>query len=119
MSKIKTTIDYRLDLTVHIASGDLNSQDFLEILETYYHGKPTTLILWDFTNATDSNISDNELRKTAVKAKKHSRIGGKSALVFSKDMDLRISRILLALEGPEHEFVSFRNIEDAEKWLGI
>ena len=119
MSKIKTTIDYRLDLTVHIASGDLNSQDILEIFATYYLGKPTTLILWDFTNATGSRISDDELRETAAKAKKHSRIGGKSALVFSKDIDFRIARILLELEGHEHEFVSFRNIEDAERWLGI
>ena len=118
-SKIETSIDYKRDLTVHIASGNVNSQDILDILETYYRGKPTTLILWDFTNATGSRISYDELRRTAIKANRHSRPGGKSALVFSEGAEIRIDKILEELEDNGHEFVSFRNIEDAERWLGL
>ena len=121
MSKIETSIDYRLDLTVHTVFGDLTSQEILDKLETYYQGRPTTLILWDFTNATWSGISSNELHNTVMKAKKYSRPGGKTALVFSKDADFGIGRMLEALaaiEDYDYKFGSFRSIKDAEKWLG-
>ena len=63
MSEIETTVDYRLDLTVHAVSGDLRSQDILKIFETYYEGNPTILVLWEFTNSKCSNITGDDLRE--------------------------------------------------------
>ncbi len=122
MAEIETSIDYQFDLTVHIVSGDLTSQEILYKLETYYQGRPTTMILWDFTNATWSGIATDELYELVRKAKKYSRKGGKTALVFSKDIDFGIGRELEAfaeIESYDYEFGSFRNRKDAEKWLGI
>ena len=120
MPKIETSIDYQLDLTVHTVSGNVTAQEILDKLDIYYQDKPTSLILWDFTNATWSGISSNELHKTVVKAKKYSRPGGKTALVFSKDSDFGIGRMLEALaeiEDYDYEFRSFRRLKDAYKWL--
>ncbi len=122
MPEIETSINYQLDLTFHTVFGDLTSQEILDKLKTYYQGKPTRLILWDFINATWSGIATDELQKTVKKAKKYSRKGGKTALVFSKDVDFGIGRVLKAfaeIEGYDYEFGIFRDMEDAEKWLGI
>ncbi len=84
--------------------------------------RPTTLILWDFTNATWSGIATDELQELTRKAKKYSRKGGKTALVFSKDIDFGIGRMLEAfaeMEAYDYEFGSFRNRKDAKEWLDI
>ncbi len=122
MAEIETSIDYQLDLTVHTVSGDLTSQEILDKLEIYYQGRPTTLILWDLTNATWSGIATDELYELVRKAKKYSRKGGKTALVFSKDIDFGIGRMLEAfaeMEAYDYEFGSFRNRKDAKEWLDI
>ena len=120
MSNIETLIDYQLDLTVHTVSGNLTSQELLDKLETYYQGRPTQLILWDFMNATWSGITADELQELMRKAKKYSRKGGKTALVFSADIDFGIGRMVETygeLERYDYEFSSFRDMRDAEKWL--
>jgi hypothetical protein len=78
--------------------------------------------LWDFINATWSGITNEELQELVSKAKKHSREGGKTALVFSKDIDFGIGRMIetyAELEKYDYEFYNFRDRKDAEKWLGI
>lgn len=122
MAEIKTSIDYQLDLTVHTVSGDLTSQELLDKLDTYYQGRPTQLILWDFMNGTWSGITFDQLQELMRKAKKYSRKGGKTAFVFSKDIDFGIGRMVETygeLEKYDYEFSSFRDMKDAEKWLGI
>lgn len=122
MAEIETSIDYQLDLTVHTVSGDLTSQEILDKLEIYYQGRPTTLILWDLTNATWSGIATDELQELIRKAKKYSRKGGKTAWVFSKGIDFGIGRMLEAfaeMEAYDYEFGSFRNRKDAKEWLDI
>jgi len=122
VSNIETSIDYQLDLTVHTVSGNLTSQELLDKLETYYQGKPTKLILWDFMNATWSGITSDELKHLVHKAKKYSRKRGKTAFVFSSDIDFGIGRMIEAyavINRYDYEFYSFRDRKDAEKWLGI
>jgi putative salt-induced outer membrane protein YdiY len=122
MAEIETSIDYQLDLTFHTVSGNLTSQKLLDKLETYYQGRPTQLILWDFMNATWSGITTDELKDIIRKAKKYSRKGGKTAFVFSRDADFGIGRMVEAyaeIEGYDYEFGNFRDRKDAEKWLGI
>lgn len=121
MAEIKTSIDYQLDLTVHTVTGSLLASEILAKLETYYRGKPTALILWDFLNATLSEISSEELLRTIKKAKVFSRKGGKTALVFSQEVDFGIGRmleVLAQMEGYDYVFSSFRSINQALEWLG-
>jgi hypothetical protein len=122
MAEIETSIDYQLNLTVHTVSGNLSSQELLDKLETYYQGRPTQLILWDFMDATWSGITNDELQELMRKAKKYSRKGGKTAFVFSTDIDFGIGRMVETygeLEKYDYEFSNFRDMKDAEKWLGI
>ena len=122
MAEIETSIDYQLDLTVHTVSGDLTSQEILDKLETYYQGRPTQLILWDFINTTWSGITNEELQELVRKAKKHSRKGGKTAFVLSTNIDFGIGRMIetyAEIERYDYEFCNFRDRKDAEKWLGI
>ena len=120
MAEIETSIDSQLDLTVHIVFGDLSTQDILDKLEIYYQGKITKRILWDLSNATWANITSDDLRRTVDKATKYSRKGGKTAWVFSKDVDFGIGRMLGNLgeiEGYDYVFESFRDKKEAMKWL--
>jgi hypothetical protein len=120
LAEIETSIDNQLDLTVHIVSGDLTTQEILDKLEIYYQGKTTKRILWDLSNATWANITSDDLRRTVAKAKKYSRKGGKTAWVFAKDVDFGIGRMLEVfgeIEAYDYVFCSFRNKEEARKWL--
>ena len=120
MLEIETSIDSQLDLTVHIVSGDLTTKEILDKLEIYYQGKTTKRILWDLSNATWKSITSDNLQQTVKKAKKYSRKGGKTAWVFSKDVDYGIGRMLQTfgeIEGYDYVFGTFRNIEDAMKWI--
>ena len=96
------------------------TQEILDKLEIYYQGKPTKRILWDLSNATWASITSDDLKRTVAKAKKYSRKGGKTALVFSKDIDFGIGRMLEVfgeIEGYDYVFGSFRDKEEARKWL--
>lgn len=120
MAEIQTSIDYPLDLTVHIVSGDLTTREILDKLENYSQGDTTKRILWDLSNATWASITGDDLKETVKKAKKYSRKGGKTAWVFSEDVDFGIGRMLQILgEIEEYDYVfgTFRNMEDAMKWL--
>ncbi len=122
MSPIETSINRELDLTVHTVSGNVTPQEYFNKIETYYQGKPTTLVLWDCTTATGEKFTADELRDFLRIIKKYSRKGGKTALVFSMDVDFGIGRMLGSLaqiESYDFEVEAFRRIEDAKKWLGL
>ena len=101
------------------ANKEIN-EAILEKLEIYYQDKTTKRILWDLSDATWASITTEDLNKTVITAKKYSRKGGKTALVFSKDIDFGIGRMLQTLgEIEEYDYVfgTFRNREEAMKWL--
>ena len=124
MGEIETTKNPELGLTVNKAKNEISSLDLINWVKDYYSGVVTELILWDFSEADISKITNDELkeliqvvRKTAIK-----RNGGKTALVFSKNIGYGLGRMYGALseiEGIPFEYRSFRDIKDAEKWLGI
>lgn len=122
MAEIKTSIDSQLDLTVHVVIGDLTTKEILDKLEIYYQGSPTKRIIWDLSKATWASITSDDLRRTVTVAKKYSRKGGKTAWVFSKDVDFGIGRMLEVFgefEKYDYVFSSFRNMEEAKKWLDL
>lgn len=122
MTKIETVIDYEQDLTINIISGELTIQKILDQFEYYYQGVTTKQILCDLTNADWSNISTSELRMAIAKLKKYSRKGGQTAMVFSREADFGIGRMLevfAEIERYDFEFKSFRERVDADQWLGV
>ena len=125
MSTIKTTFDDQKDLTVHDIVGELSSDDIIGKLKDYYTGdKITSLVMWIFLQADVSAITTGDLRKILYFTKEyaHSRSGGKTALVVSKDLGFGLARIFEAfveIEKFPFELSTFRSVNDAEMWLGI
>ena len=120
MAEIDTSINYELDLTVHTVSGNITPQEFLSKLETYYQGKSTSLILWDFTNASMDKISVGELKDLVRKVKEFPRKQARIAMVFPTEMDFTIGRMLgrlTEIDGHDYTFSVFRGVKDAKKWL--
>ncbi|MCJ7773864.1 MAG: hypothetical protein MUP22_12120 [Desulfobacterales bacterium] len=124
MGSIKTTKDIHLELTTNLVKDQITYDDLLNWTTSYYSGTVTKFLLWDFTEADLSNITTEEFKNIAevVKIKSDLRDRGKSALVFSRDLEFGLGRmfeVFSKLEGTQFEFQSFRNIEEAKKWLGV
>ncbi|MBW2237975.1 MAG: hypothetical protein JRF39_02810 [Deltaproteobacteria bacterium] len=125
MASIKTSYDYKNDLTTHKVEGVFTAKEAKEKIEVYYLGNSITKnTLWDFTKADVSKITTDEYQEIVNVAKKyaHLRKGGRSALVLSKDVGYGIGRMYGALseiENIPYEIRSFRDIKDAREWLGV
>ena len=124
MGKISTTKDSELGLTINTAEGEISYTDLISWVKDYYSGVVTKLMLWDFNEADVSKITNDELKKIVLEIKKTATIrnGGKTALVFSKNIGFGMGRMYGAfseIEGLPSEYRSFRSIEDAKIWLGI
>ncbi len=124
MDTIETTYDYDRDLTIQKVIGKPTIEEGIKKVEAYYAGKVTKYILWDFTEADSSVITNNDLRNIIKILKKYGdlRRGGKTALVFSRLFDFGLGRMFEAfaqMGAMPFEFRSFRNMEKALEWLEI
>jgi len=123
MVPIETKKDISLDLTTNTAKGPISYGDLLNWIINYYSGPVTKFILWDFTQADLSKITTNQFQNMAevVKSRSDIRKGGKSALVFSRDLEYGLGRMFemfSQIEGTQFEFRSFRSLSEAKQWLG-
>jgi hypothetical protein len=124
MGTIKTSTDMSLNLTINIAEGIILIDDLSAWVTEYYGGTVTEFVLWDFTEADLSKITTGEFIKLVelVKNKSNLREGGKTPLVFKKDSGFGLGRmfeVYSELEGMKFEFMSFRSMKKARKWLGV
>jgi len=124
MGSIETTRDIALELTTNIVRGPTSYDDLLSWITNYYSGSVTKYILWDFTEADLSPITTNQFQNIAemVKSRSDLRKGGKSALVFSRDLEFGLGRMFemfSQVEGTEFEFRSFRSLTEAKEWMGV
>ena len=114
----------RHKLTVFTVHGVIDAGQLLDELRDYYAGQPTLHSLWNFSEADLTAISNDDILTLAHYIKQHSehRRGGKSALVFAKDLDFGLGRMIdaqLEIEGSPVTMGSFKNKADALKWLEI
>ena len=124
MEPLETIYDLAKDLTIVKAKGKVKAQDLLNWTAEYYSGKVTALILWDFSEADIGDVPMDHLKELAVAARRKAdvRRGGKSALVFSRDVDFGLGRMFETLSEIEKTPVlynSFRDISKAISWLGV
>jgi len=123
MANIKSTIDPSKDLTVHTIAGKITADEIVDHLEKYYSSeKPTKNMMWDFTKAKGEKIPSDGIMKIAKTRKKFddSRKGGRTALVFSRDVGYGLGRMYethATYEGSSINYSIFYNIDDALKWL--
>ena len=122
MATIKITFVPQDDLTIFTVKGDLSSNEIMQYSSEYYQLKPTQLVLWDASEGTVENITNEDFKKLASEMRKitHNRVGGKTALLGKFDIDFGLSRMYEAyaeMENVPVTYCSFHNRDDAMSWL--
>ena len=122
MAKITKTYESDIDLTVFSVVGTATFEEIWEQTRTFLGGKPSKLVLWDFTSGTVGSISSNESSKIAELGLILSSkiIGGKAALLAPKDIDFGVSRMFQAFSEIKKfplEVGVFRDLSAARNWL--
>lgn len=121
---IENIRDREKQLTVHILSGEISIQDLIDAVKQLYDSAPTPNHLWDLTAADMSKIEGEELQDLANFAKQASpsRVGGRTALVDTRDLGFGLSRmyrVFAEVSDQRVEIGVFRSREEAEKWIGL
>ena len=123
MANLKTTIDPSKDLTVHIIVGKVTADEIVDYFQKFYSSeKPTKNMIWDFTNAQGEDIPSDGIMKIANSRKIFNdlRKGGKTSLVFSRNVDYGLGRMYEAyakIEGSSITYSVFYSMDDALKWM--
>jgi len=122
MATIDTNIDTSLQLTIHTITGEVSPDNISDKIKSYSESGPTELVLWDFSKADLSKLRIEHVDKFISLTKHYSsyRKGGKTALVFSSDLGFGLGRIFdtrLDIMDSRIPYMTFKNMEDALKWL--
>ena len=122
MATIKTSYDYKNDLTIHTIEGIFISEEAKGKIETYYKGNITKNTLWDFTKAEVTKIATSEIQEVVMVARKfaHLRKGGRTALVLPQDLSYGLGRMFETfseIESMPYEIRCFRGLIEAREWL--
>ena len=117
-------VDPLNDLTVKTVIGKFSANELIEVIEEFYFTQPTKYVIWDFIEADGTQISpqDIETINQTISKYSHKRIGGKTALVVSRDYGFGMSRMHKATaenHGINIKYYVTRNMEDARKWIGV
>jgi len=102
--------------------GMLTCEDIIHSLEEFFKHGVTPHLLWDFTSADLSGITQKDMEEiiTVAKSYAHLRKNGKTALLVPKDLSFGLSRMYETLsEIREHPILHrlFRDMGKAMAWL--
>ena len=119
---IKITKNEDRDLTIHDVTGSVSEEEMYDALENFYKGEPTTLLLWDMSQADVSQVTTETLQRFIRKSTQlgGSRQGGRTAVIASEDLQYglaRMSEVLTEIESAPYSFRAFRSRQEALRWL--
>ena len=125
MGSIETNIDLQQELSVVSATGTLTAREIGEVIDAYYAGVWTRLILWDFSSADLSRIKTEEVASLVQSTLRYSdrRKDGRTALLLPSDLAFGMGRMfemLADLQGDSPttvQYRSFRDRSEAFAWL--
>lgn len=122
MGKIDKQVDESRDLTVYTAVGEVNGDDFVRAIETFYQGAITKNVLWDVGGADLRRVEPGEIKGIAKIPRQHfeERRGGKTAIVVASDLAFGLTRmyeIQTNVDEQPFETNVFRSLDDAYSWL--
>ena len=120
--EIKTIKDEKQDLTVHEVTGLISEMEMYEAQKQFYKQNPTTLLLWDMSQADVSHVTSDILQKFVIKAAELGalRQTGRTAVVALEDLPFglaRMSGVFSEMESAPYSFRPFRTREEALQWL--
>jgi hypothetical protein len=122
MARIISTIDTKLELTIHTVSGPVTGDELIAAAVDYVRDSPSRLALWDFTGADFSPMPTVDLVPLFDAAKPfiENRRGGKSAFLFNSREGFglgRMSEMLADSRDYPYEVQAFWDREAAMNWL--
>jgi hypothetical protein len=111
-------------LTMITATGEIVPGESLSAVKTFYDGKPTPNVIWDFREVAMSRISEDEIGQLFDYSMKNllKRQGGKTALVAPEERDYELARSTSTigdLTDVPWEMQAFRTMEEAARWIGV
>ena len=123
---IEKEIDPSRQLTVLTVFGQVSFVEMRRTIEDFWETDELTLnVLWDYRRADMSRLTSED-HETLVRVglryrdRHRERIGGKTAIVASRDLEYgmnRASETMTKIEGYPFKIKTFRTIEEAEAWL--
>ena len=122
MASIETSIDLMRQLSIHTVTGEITFLEIVEAVSKYYQGTITQLLLWDFTHASMTQTTSEQIRQLVDLSRPFTsrRKGGKTAFLFATEVDFGIGRMYEIQVSGLDKSVShraFRDKESALKWL--
>lgn len=121
--KFRVHRDKEADLTIHEATGQIDTDDILAELEDFYHSRVTRYVIWDLNNGGDPDLTTDDMQRIIrySRDKDAVRLNGKSAIVTNNDRYYGLSRMfeIYAEMAPELplRFRVFRTMDEARRWL--
>jgi hypothetical protein len=110
------------ELTIFRATGEITANDIMAEAVRYMQGEQTETSMWDFSHATKVKITTLELKGIADSLKSIAKTDPvrKVALVASKNINIGIGKVFGAfaqMAALPYTYKTFRNINDAMRWL--
>ncbi len=122
---ITPKIDLSKQFSTFIATGEIYSNEIVELIESYYKKQSRNNVLWDFRYANpEALLFPDELENIIANfIKQHWKLQGgrKTAIVASTDLWFRLARMYLTfaeIENISHVIRVFRFMDEAIKWFG-
>ena len=115
---ITARIEPSKQLSIFIATGEISSNEIVELIESYYKKQSSNNVLWDFRYADPDELENI----TASFIKQHWKLqrGRKTAIVASTDLWFSLARMYLTfaeIENLSSPMQVFRFMDEAIKWF--
>jgi hypothetical protein len=119
---IESISDTQRQLTSFKCTGEVIVKELINKLITFYETSPTLYLLMDLTHANLKSGSTEDVREYVefLKSRRFVRIGGKTAIAVSSDLEYGLSRafqVFSKIKELVFETQVFRSLEEAENWL--
>jgi len=114
-----------LDLTIHEATEEINTQEIISLLKDFYQNRLTTYLIWDLNKGGNPELSPNDIMKIIGISIEYGslRKTGKTAIVTDNDLYFGLSRMYETYNEIETDLSLqvqvFRNFKQALSWFGI
>ena len=122
---IETVVDRERDFTLYTVHGEFTAEQVNQVTGEFFAGQPTTLTLWDFSDAEYTGVSGTDPRLVADMSQQFEgqRVPeAKTALVFTREVGYGLGRMFETfreLKNTRTAYRSFRTREEALCWLGL
>jgi len=114
-----------LDLTIHEATQQINTDDIISLLKDFYQNRVTNYLIWDLNKGGNPELSLDDIRKIfgVSIAYGSQRKTGKTAIVTDNDLYFGLSRMYETYAEIETDLSLqvqvFREFKHAIAWFGI